>query len=62
MIMKILVVFGSALVGLVVYVTTGTMTGSTQLAILATGACAFSLGVAAARDGFLLVDKSDRTR
>lgn len=51
MIIKVLSVLGSAFVGFAVWQTVGTMTGSLQLAVLATGMCAFSLGIAAGRDG-----------
>jgi uncharacterized membrane protein YqjE len=60
MMLRILSLAGSALVGLAVYVTVGTMTDSNQLAVFATGVCAFSLGIAAARDGIWRVDKRGR--
>lgn len=51
MIMKLLSLLGSALVGLVLFATVGTMTGSMQLGVIVTAVCAFTLGIAAGRDG-----------
>lgn len=58
MIAKILTIIGSGLVGFVVNIATLAITGSPHLSVLMTGICAFSLGIAAARDGLWRVDKS----
>lgn len=58
MMIRVLSLAGSIFVGFVVYVTVGTMTGSNQMAIFATAVCAFSLGIAAGRDGIWRVDKT----
>lgn len=51
MIAKILSVVGSGLVSFVVFTSVMVMTGSAQLGILISGICAFTLGIAAGRDG-----------
>lgn len=52
MIAKLLSIVGSGLIGLVVFIAVTTITSSVHLGVLATGICAFSLGIAAGRDGF----------
>ena len=52
MIGKILALIGSGLVSYAVFYIAGSITASLQIAIFITGICAFSLGMAAARDGF----------
>lgn len=52
MITKGFAIVGAGLVGLLVHITTFLLTGSQHLAMLVTGICAFTFGIAAGKDGF----------
>jgi len=59
MILRFLTFLGSGLLAFIVHMSVYALTGSPYIAMIMTGVCAFSLGIAAQHDGFWPVDKRE---